>query len=285
MESVIVVAFDGMDRQLIEDWELQNVKQEEFGRIDNRTDITEIKTGELFASFITGETSEVHGVTGVKGWNTPVMDVVERMVPRREPFYSWAAGVKDVFTGVAGFERETFTKEDVPVQTLFDDIPDSLALNVPAYSVNAGIEVFAWVLDRYGIEQAEREARKEFRQRKEEFRDELENDSRDFLMAHFHFLDSMNHLFGDSVEDEDKLKDAYREMDAFAGEIKEEVAGKYDTVIFMSDHGLPTETAHNEQAFYSCNRDLFPGKTPHITDFHDRILDLVEAENLSGVEI
>ena len=43
----------------------------------------------------------------------------------------------------------------------------------------------------------------------------------------------------------------------------------------MSDHGLPTPHQHNEKAFYSCNRELFGDTTPLITDFHDRILDIV----------
>lgn len=43
----------------------------------------------------------------------------------------------------------------------------------------------------------------------------------------------------------------------------------------MSDHGLPTEEGHNENAFYSCNRELFGSETPKITDFHDRILEIV----------
>lgn len=54
----------------------------------------------------------------------------------------------------------------------------------------------------------------------------------------------------------------------------------FDTVLFVSDHGLPDveKGGHNENAFYSCNKELFGDKTPHITDFHDKILELTDSE-------
>lgn len=87
----------------------------------------------------------------------------------------------------------------------------------------------------------------------------------------------------------EKVKETYHEMDELAGEIIERAEENgFDTIIFMSDHGLPTveEGGHNENAFYSCNHELFGDKTPHITDFHDRILQLTGDEDgdLRGVE-
>jgi len=288
MPNVLVVAFDGMDRELIMEFGLEHVQQQAFGRIDNHTDITEIKTGELFASFITGETADVHGVTGVKGWNSPVMDTVEALVPKREPFYSWAAKVKDGIKAVGGFDRETFSRENLESDTLFEEIPDSRSLNVPAYDVNAGIEAFSFVLDRYGVEHAAREAEKEFRQRKQELLSELGQGPRPFLMAHVHYLDFMNHLYGEPVLEKDVLREKYETVDRFAADILAAAEG-YDVVIFMSDHGLPTETAHNEQAFYSCNQELGLD-TPHITDFYAVIMELVgedaqTTEPISTVDI
>lgn len=67
----------------------------------------------------------------------------------------------------------------------------------------------------------------------------------------------------------------YKEIDELAEEIRERAEAKgYDKVIFMSDHGLPSQTAHNRNAFYSCNEKLYGENSkekPKITDFYDKI--------------
>jgi hypothetical protein len=70
---MIVVGFDGLDKELIEDFDLENVKFAETGKINNADGVKKRSTSELFASFITGETHEVHGVTGLET-NTDLRD-------------------------------------------------------------------------------------------------------------------------------------------------------------------------------------------------------------------
>ncbi|MFB6199569.1 MAG: alkaline phosphatase family protein, partial [Candidatus Nanohaloarchaea archaeon] len=118
---------------------------------------------------------------------------------------------------------------------------------------------------------------REFRYRKNELMRELESEiigARPLLMAHFHFVDIYQHHFGDKNLgnfDKDKLRKIYLEMDELAGEVKEKAEEQgYDHIIFMSDHGLPTETEHNKNAFYSSNKPLFDEK-PKIYDFYDKI--------------
>lgn len=72
-------------------------------------------------------------------------------------------------------------------------------------------------------------------------------------MAHFHYPDIHQHFYGDESIgrfNESKLRKVYAEMDGLAGDIREaeEKAG-YKRIVFMSDHGLPTEVGHNENAF------------------------------------
>lgn len=87
----------------------------------------------------------------------------------------------------------------------------------------------------------------------------------------------------------EKVEETYHEADRFAGEILEKAEENgFETVIFMSDHGLPDveEGGHNENAFYSCNHELFGEETPHITDFHDKILELTSQEDdLEGIDL
>lgn len=61
-DNLVIIAFDGADKELIEEFNLESIKQKEFGAIDNSSGIKYRYTCELFASFITGETYEKHGV-------------------------------------------------------------------------------------------------------------------------------------------------------------------------------------------------------------------------------
>jgi hypothetical protein len=54
--KTLIIAFDGLDYELIQEFGLETIPQREFGKIDNTTGITSIVTYELFASFITGKT-------------------------------------------------------------------------------------------------------------------------------------------------------------------------------------------------------------------------------------
>jgi predicted AlkP superfamily pyrophosphatase or phosphodiesterase len=90
------------------------------------------------------------------------------------------------------------------------------------------------------------------------------------------YADVAQHFYGDESlnVDKTKLRSVYKDIDNFAGRVKKYFSEDFDTIIFMSDHGLVTETGHNKNAFYSCNRPLFE-ESPDICDFHDKILDIV----------
>ncbi|MDY6766352.1 MAG: hypothetical protein SVW77_03210, partial [Candidatus Nanohaloarchaea archaeon] len=189
MTRVLVVAFDGMDKDLIEQFELEHVVQDEYGQIDNQTGMKETNTDELFASFITGKTWKEHGVTGIKEWDNPVLNTIDRIFPRRGPLFRIGTFGRDLLTGIGGFERERYTRDKLQCESLFDKVPDSRSLNVPVHDVNPDLYVFPKVLDRYGIDHAEREAEKEFEQRREEFAEAMDDEPATFFMAHFHYID------------------------------------------------------------------------------------------------
>lgn len=283
-EKVLVVAFDGLDRELIEDFRLENIQQEEFGAIDNQTGMKHIYTSELFASFITGKTHKEHGIEHLTTWEDERKGrLIETVAP------------KSIVENTRGFHRirETlktllktdevkFSEEHLQEETLFEKIDNSRAMYVPGYNPSIFWQLKAETLPLeygYGADVAgEFWDTREFEFRKKNLFSELENDivsPRDFLMIHLHRTDFHQHLYGDptAVIDKDKLRKLYKETDELAGEILEKAEGKYDKIIFMSDHGLPAEKGHNGNAFYSCNTELFKEK-PKLTDFHDKILEL-----------
>lgn len=293
-KKVLVVAFDGLDKELIEKYDLEHVRQEEYGDIDNKTGMTEIKTSELFASFISGKTHEDHGITGHTNKEyedeksekiiTPIKEIVPKEWAYKIPAL---VSIKDLMEKGLGAEKvaERATKEDLETDTLFEKIEGSRAMYVPGYNPGmlwrTGSEVAAAQHGYSSDRQAQFWDRRGYEVRKKYFFKELENDivsPRDFLMVHFFRPDQHQHYYGDpelSSYNENKLKKMYMETDNLAKEIKEKaLEAGYDTVIFMSDHGLPAKWEHNENAFYSSNTELFGEKIPKITDFHDKIIEL-----------
>jgi hypothetical protein len=278
LSKVLVVAFDGMDKELIEKFDLENIVQKEFGLVDNDIGIKRRMTSELFASFITGETYEKHGLTGLGtdfSWRDRVADAIPEFLVK------WVRGFhrfREFIAEKEGLNTVLYTKKHLDIPTLFEKIEVSLPLYVPGYNP----EVY-WlqghphqVIKNYGPERVLKEARYDTELRLREGTAtqpgllEINKDIWDFVMFHVHDPDTVQDLkIGD-------LEEEYERLDEIAGEILEEFEDW--TIIFMSDHGRPEDKPgphqHNKKAFYSCNKELFGDKTPHITDFHDKILEL-----------
>lgn len=287
-ENILLVAFDGLDYELIKKFEPDNIPQSEFGKIDNQKGITEVKTNELFASLITGDTWREHGVKGmeVRTARTRLIDFI--FPDFLEENYRRMRMLKDFIKNIlhTGIKGRRYRREDWNSKTLFEKIKDSKAMFVPAYNPSV---VFGSHMDflplKYGYSSAETLKfwdTREYEYRKRSLFDEIEGeDCRRFLMFHFHRPDIHQHHYGDKelVYDQEQLRKLYSEIDQVAGRIKDKATESgYDYIIFMSDHGLPTATEHNANAFYSSNKELFGDDVPHITDFYDRILQITENE-------
>lgn len=290
MNNVLVVAYDGLDSELVREFNLKNIRQKEEGTIDNKTDMTSIYTSELFASFITGQTHESHGVKGLKKSMTPLrsklIDVVcnEYLRKNIRGFHR----LNNFLGRLLNADQRFYKKSDLECDTLFEKVENSRSMFVPSYEMSklsmAEGHTRITKIEGYNFDdKIEIDWEFDYKTRRRKLFSELENEivgPRNFLMVHFHNPDAMQHKYGDEGLgriDRDKLRKRYNQLDKDAGRIKEKAdrAG-YDYIIFMSDHGLVTESAHNENAFYSSNQKIFGENIPHITDFHDKILELVE---------
>lgn len=284
--STIIIAFDGLDKELIEEFDLKNIQQKEFGKIDNQTGMSRIKTSELFASFVTGENYEVHGCKGIQTWNNEALATLEEFIDGLLVFDKFRGLREAVYTSINSIDlfKKKYTKQELKCDTFFEDFEDARAMFVPGYNPSPFWQVDDFgELFKYGYrpnEVAEYWDDREYETRKRKLFEELGSDilpARSLLMCHFHKPDLHQHMYGEKTIDrfdKPRLKEMYEEMDELAGEIKQKALEKgYERVIFMSDHGLPTETAHNLNAFYSCNIELFGEETPKITEFRERIVE------------
>lgn len=294
-EKILLIAFDGLDYNLIKEFCCKNLMLKEFGKINNYTGINEIMTSELFASFITGKYWKEHGIEGLKISNQTLSSkIVESLyfpLLTKFKFYSFLFNILKRFFN---YKKYKPTKRDLKADTIFEKIKNSKAMFVPSYNPSPFWTARAdWEpLDLgYSLEEAaESYNGREFRYRKEKFWEELNlKSTRSFLMCHFHKTDTIQHFFGDrkvGTFDKNKLKKLYKETDKFAKKIYEKALNKgYDYIIFMSDHGLPSEIAHNKNAFYSCNKKLFPNKKPKIIDFYGKFLELTGYKKESNIKL
>ncbi|WP_217907042.1 alkaline phosphatase family protein [Candidatus Nanohalobium constans] len=279
--SVLVIAFDGLDKELIEEFDLEHVKQEEYGSIDNKTGMSSIKTSELFASFITGKTREEHGIKGLKKEEHWLPSLIPSKVAQK---VRGGYTVKQILRDIAKQGDRQFDKRDLEGDSIFEEIENSKAMYVPGYNPSPFWTKHGTGRDLRDLSMEKRpwgyfwDAHEHTRRKNEIFRPV--NKWHDFLMVHIFRPDMHQHCYGDpnlSTYDENKLEELYKDTDDLAEEILEYFSEDYDTIIFMSDHGLPTENGHNENAFYSSNRELFGEEVPKITDFYDKILEIQDA--------
>lgn len=276
-EKVLIIAFDGMDHELIQEYGLEYITQKEFDTFDNTTGINTIVTTELFASFITGKTWEGHGALGLGKHKNSTLELLESKLNRYDLFKNFSGLRRRVYSEMPLIDgsRSDFTRKDLKEDSIFDKISKSRAIDVPSYSIRYNVKLMD-LLEEHGLESAEGELDRFTEAKRKELFGEMEK-NHNLVMAHFHKPDHIHHWYWE-VGKMDKVEETYHEMDEFAGEIlKKAEENGFDTVIFMSDHGLPDveNGGHNENAFYSCNHELFGDKTPHITEFHDKILELV----------
>jgi len=279
---------DGLDKDLIEMYECPNITLDEFGAIDNDTDICVRVTTELYTSFLSGETWREHGVIGLDRYRSDILNKIESL--NKYKLFRKFTGMRNrIYKEIPliSAKKRHVCYQDYTQKTIFEKIPSSKAIGVRGYNKGYTVDLMM-LLEEFGVKEAHQEMDRWEKSKENELFEALEQDY-DLIMAHFHRPDYIHHWYWE-VGEEETVKQTYEYMDNLAGKIKKKgVENGFDRIIFLSDHGLPSpkEGAHNKNAFYSCNKELFSDITPHITDFHDKIVDLgfSETKELEGVEI
>lgn len=288
--NILVVAFDGLDYELIQKYNCRTfLEMQEFGQMDNHTRMHSIKTSELYASFITGNLPEKTEVTGVNKWSNPWIDKFESWADNHFFFRKFAGLRRAIWESInrLGAKHIWYRKKDIKTDTLFEEVSGSKPLFVPSYNPSwiyrANKQAMLLKYDA-PIEDLEGYIERDYLYRIQTLSKELKTETRPFLMCHFHKPDMWQHFYAnDGINNESKIREVYAEMDELAAQILKLAEDKYDWILFISDHGLPTENAHNKNAFYASSRKL-PDNEPHITDFYDWISEYATVEPLSEID-
>lgn len=232
---MIVIAIDALEYDLVEKFNFENLKQEDYGK----TDISEFeqpRTMVLWSSFMTGENKEEEILEkGDEGmWDT--------QIPIDQTFFSQFDNPKVIDLPGFSYDKEHHEKERRLMKEYFE---------------------------AEGKEEKER-IKKEYkdhafehhRKLKEEFDDALEEDH-DFLLFYISIADVIGHLmFGNDTI----MKMIYRDLD----EIAEKAREHNDQVLVLSDHGMKLIDTqygdHNDYGFWSFSKEC-DLDNPEITDF------------------
>lgn len=270
-EKMLVVGFDGLDHEKIRKYECENLVQESFGRLD--TEEIKLSTPPLWASLITGEKPEVHGIESMLEFRGEKVRHVDKYVLGfLEKFGISAMHLRRALYYYL-FDSSQFVKdkEFMEVDSVFEEVADSKALDIPGYSEYpyiAGKSYVGKALRKrppVSKERVERDMEAEHMYRKNQLFGKIGEHK--LVMQHFHYADWFQHLFFKGERDQE----LYEKIDGLAGEILEQAGGE-TLVVFCSDHGL-IDGGHRDQAFYSVNTDI--GSNIQITSLMDKCLEKV----------
>ncbi len=274
----LILAYDGLDHDLVEKLSLRNVLQREHGMVDVPIvgGIDDPSTPIVWTSFITGEPPGVHGVDMPQMWGSR-LDGLRSYVRRHKGIHGVLKRFKvGCRVREAMDVRPNFPgREDIKVDTLFEAVKPSVALGVPVYNKNLEEmypigDVLRARQDPDYLPVFEERVRRIFAEEVERLFDALEGEWR-LLMTHFHVTDLYGHAFWGT----EKLATLYEEMDLLTKRVKSRLR-EDDLVLIISDHGM-SRLGHTKKGFYSLNVRIGL-EEPAIEDFFKIVTGLL-AEN------
>ncbi|RLI44512.1 hypothetical protein DRO69_07205 [Candidatus Bathyarchaeota archaeon] len=283
LKCVCIIAFDGLEYDLVEEFNLEKIKQCECGKIDVSL-FKMLATPIVWASFITGVPPEEHGLDDLIAWRNPIIQKLRRLSIRLK--LDRIGGKGKIFE-LLGFKRGEFYDlmvekfKNRKTKTLFDVIANSKAFSVPPYQ--------KWISDKTrflmkeAVENEEKVAAFEehvwsvFEEKREKCLEIIEDGNWNLFMAHFMFTDLLAHIYiGNSA----KMFEVYAEAEKFVDDVTKILPEK-TLLLIVSDHGMERLDEgmfgeHSDHGFYSSNVKLGL-VNPKITDFFDLVVGMFES--------
>lgn len=227
MVEVLIIGLDALEYKLVEEYDLKNLKQIEYGKVDLLLkENSEPLTPTIWCSFITGETPDVHGVVAIQKWKYSLLEKIYASLRSFDVKYrgSWRGVLFNLFDKMGLFEmrgmRDFFTREDIKCDTIFDDIHNNIPISVPSFNEDEINKELRRLLVEGRKFELEKRAHEAFVERKNRFLDAL-NQKPTLLMVHFFLLDLIQHMF---PGDNEYIKKTYERMDSFVGGVREKLS-------------------------------------------------------------
>lgn len=289
LKRVCILALDALEYNLVEEFDLREIKQVEYGKIDLAM-FKVVVTPLIWASFITGQSPEKHGINldPVSRWRNPVIQRLRQLSIKLKLNEAKGMSICAHLLKMSGFREipwdERFVEDfrDRKVKTIFDMVPNAVALSVPPYQRWMDPETrltMKQALENIGqMSHYENRVWRVFEEKKRKYLSLLRETEWNLFMAHFMFTDLLGHAFAGNLT---KMFKVYAEAEKLAGQVRK-IVGKESLLLIVSDHGMkPIRNGilgdHSDHGFYSSNTELGLRK-PRMTDFFDVIIKILSAK-------
>lgn len=260
---IFILGLDGLEFDLVEELDLTNLKQREYGRIE--VPISESlgvpASPEVWASFLTGEVT-----THIRFAKPFYIEIPLKalMFMRRHINLSLGLGKKLSDRGASRFPK-------LKRKTFLDHVK-SKAINVPYVNhdhmaLNA---IHDFRVGKISLREAVDRLKAIYEGRKSQILNEVEKGGNvDVVFAFMHFPDSLQHFM---LNRPGEVRRHYRDLDDFVSSLKRRIGGS-TVFIIVSDHGFDFKAkTHSKYGFYSSNVLLNP-RPKRITDFFNLIIE------------
>lgn len=266
MIKVVVVGVDGLEPDLVEEWNLKGLKQEEHGKVNVPINKVEGKalSPEVWGDFLTGK----HKDRGFKDTSTLIR--LLKSVRKYLPVFKlddWLEerSLLSKYTNSAINFPELGENEKTFIDETGGDYHNSPFYDYDNEEINR--EERKYIKGEISIQELKNFLNNLYEKNKEKAREKLEKTEADLFFTYFHYTDAIQHHF---YMDEDFIKEKYEDVQQLILDLKN-MADDDALFIIVSDHGLK-KGKHTEKGFYSFNRKIGLDE-PHITDFYDIILE------------
>ncbi len=265
-KRMLILGLDGLEYDLVEKFDLKNLKQNEYGK----TDISHYpvaNTPLLWGSFLTGRNVSKDYWLSLK-YDAAIrflFESSERLMPflynkMRKIYqrYSTNERLKAILSpGITKTWNFNAKKES----TIFDLFENPKSIEFVTYDIQHAFENIMPIRMYFVTEELNDNNFEEFiwRVRFDRIINKLctalENDSYDLIATYLNELDPIGHIFrGDLTV----MERNYRKFDELVGEVKKKFDGR---ILIISDHGMNPlgrygDHLHIDHGFYSCNHDL-----------------------------
>lgn len=277
MDKICVLVYDALDINLVEEFDLPNLKQKEYGK----TDISEFEiksTPIICSSFLAGKNLQYEFFNPP----TPKVKKISSSINEVYQFIRWnispqlARSLSETFKDLGllkklrrGNVNSRKNIREINVKTLLDFFDSPKCVNVPTFNQKHWrINYSLRDVIQKKISESEYESLvwKHFEENKKDLMDSLDNN---FILAWFKPPDLLGHIYRPNL---DKMLEIYSRMDQLTKEVREAFDG---WILVIGDHGMEPlgrfgDHSNLDYGYYSSNIELGLNN-PKITDFYEII--------------
>jgi len=285
IKKVIILGIDAIEHDLVEKWNLKNLKQKEYGKtklplLPGQEPATVI----IWPCFITGKEPDEMGYSSAYIFAKPLKPIISLITPiARMVFIDTKAedraqkkhGKQSILNNFTIFFKKIGlihmpTKDDIKADTIFDNKKiKSIHLHIPVYDKDDFPEyrkdIVKILSEKIYYPVIEMKQKKEFRKRSKEVYEYIKKNDWQLFMQYFYVLDGVQHVFYRNLK---KIAEFYLMFDELVKKVSEMI-DKETLLLIVSDHGLK-KGIHTKHGFYSINKKLGL-KNPKIIDFKEII--------------